>query len=81
MFDAGQAAAYMQLSAWSLGIGSCLATIYETDAARELLGYPAEYHLHVALSFGYPADPEDLQRPPRAGGRNALQDIIHYNTW
>ena len=81
MFDAGQAAAYMQLSAWSLGIGSCLATIYETEAAKDLLGYPAEYHLHVALSFGYPADPEDLQRPPRAGGRNALQDIIHYNTW
>ena len=26
MFDAGQAAAYMQLAAWELGIGSCLAT-------------------------------------------------------
>ena len=31
MFDAGQAAAYMQLAGWDLGIGSCMATIYEPD--------------------------------------------------
>ena len=29
MFDAGQAAAFMQLAAWELGIGSCPASIYE----------------------------------------------------
>src|SRR3990172_10628927 len=28
LFDAGQAAAYMQLAAWERGIGSFLATIY-----------------------------------------------------
>ncbi len=39
MFDIGQAAAYMQLAAWELGIGSCLASIYEPDKARGLLGY------------------------------------------
>jgi nitroreductase len=81
MFDAGQAAAYMQLAAWSLGIGSCLATIYETDRARQLLAYPSEYHLHVALSFGYPADKEDLTRAPSAGGRKAAEEFIHYETW
>jgi hypothetical protein len=37
MFDAGQSASYMQLAAWELGIGSCLATIYEPEKARELL--------------------------------------------
>ncbi|NIM94289.1 MAG: nitroreductase, partial [Anaerolineales bacterium] len=42
MFDAGQSAAYMQLAAWELGIGSCPATIYEPEAARELLGFPAD---------------------------------------
>ena len=31
MFDAGQAAAYMQLAAWELGVGSCLASIYEPE--------------------------------------------------
>jgi nitroreductase len=81
MFDAGQAAAYMQLAAWSLGIGSCLATIYETDRARQLLGHPPEYHLHVALSFGYPVDKEDLTRAPSAGGRKAVEELIHHETW
>src|SRR5512134_2845957 len=50
MFDAGQAAAYMQLEAWALGIGSCLATIYEPDKARALLGFPADLHLNAAIS-------------------------------
>ena len=40
MFDAGQAAAYMQLAGWDLGIGSCMATIYEPEKARKLLGFP-----------------------------------------
>ena len=35
MFDAGQAAAYMQLAAWELGIGSCPVSIYEPDRARD----------------------------------------------
>ncbi|TFH33767.1 MAG: hypothetical protein E4G99_10865 [Anaerolineales bacterium] len=81
MFDAGQAAAYMQLAGWSLGVGSCLATIYETEKARQLLAYPAEVHLHVALSFGYPADADDLVRTPRAGGRMHMDEFIHREIW
>lgn len=81
LFDAGQAAAYMQLAAWDLGIGSCLATIYQPEAARQILGFPAELHLRVALSFGYPADPADLTAPPRRGGRRIPEDVIHYERW
>ncbi len=81
MFDAGQAAAYMQLAAWELGIGSCLATIYEPDAARELLGFPTEMHLNVAISFGYPADPSVLGAPPRSGGRKDLNELVHWDRW
>jgi nitroreductase len=81
MFDAGQAAAYMQLAAWELGIGSCLATIYEHEAARLLLGFPEELHLRVAISFGYPADVELLTRPPQKGGRRAAQETIHWEHW
>ena len=33
--------------------------------ARRLLGYPADHHCEFLLSFGYPADPTDLTRPPR----------------
>jgi len=81
LFDAGQAAAYMQLAAWELGIGSCLATIYEPERARKLLEFPPEWHLHVAISFGYPQDPQDLTRPPRAGGRSHQEQVISFNRW
>ncbi|HLE30663.1 MAG TPA: nitroreductase family protein, partial [Anaerolineales bacterium] len=47
MFDAGQSAAYMQLAAWEMGVGSCLATIYEQDRARAILGIPPEQHVNV----------------------------------
>ena len=81
MFDAGQAAAYIQLAAWSLGVGSCLATIYETEKARQLLAYPSEFHLNVALSFGSPADGDDLTRAPRSGGRKKMDEFIHWESW
>ncbi len=81
LFDAGQAAAYMQLAAWELGVGSCLATIYDPKTAREILGFPAGLELHVALSFGVPADPAVLSAPPIAGGRRTLADVVHYERW
>ena len=81
MFDAGQAAAYMQLAAWELGIGSCLATIYEYEKARELLGFPEDLHLRIAISFGYPRDEALLIRPPQKGGRRELDQIVHWDRW
>jgi nitroreductase len=81
MFDAGQAAAYMQLAAWELGIGSCLASIYEPDKARQLLGFPADLHLRIALSFGYPLDEARLTAPPQKGGRADLSEIVHWDRW
>jgi nitroreductase len=81
LFDAGQAAAHMQLAAWSLGIGACPATIYEPDDARRILGFPDEYHLNVILSFGYPADPTTLTRPLRPGGRRRFDETVHVNRW
>jgi nitroreductase len=81
MFDAGQAAAYMQLAGWELGIGSCLASIYEPDKARALLGFPPELHLRIMLSFGYPADPVLLSAPPKKGGRKSLDQLVHWDRW
>ena len=80
-FDAGQAAAYMQLAAWDLGVGSCLASIYEGDKARELLGFPADWQLQTALSFGYPLDPAKLTQPNKKGGRRPLDEIVHWERW
>jgi nitroreductase len=81
MFDLGQAADSMMLAAWELGIGSVPATVYEQDRARKLLGYPADHHCEYLLSFGYPADLEELTRPPRAGGRKPLDDLVHEERW
>ena len=81
MFDAGQAAAYMQLAAWEIGIGSCLATIYEPDMARSLLRFPEQYQIHIAISFGYPKDPIELTRAPRIGGRKPVEETIHWESW
>ena len=81
LFDLGQAADSMMLVAWSLGIGSVPATVYEHDQARDLLGYPADQHCEFLISFGYPADPTDLTRPPKAGGRLPLTDLVHEERW
>lgn len=81
MFDSGQSASYMQLQAWELGIGSCLATIYEPDQARALLGVPFEFTIHVAISFGYPDPAELAPRPPKPAGRRPLEDVVHWEKW
>jgi nitroreductase len=81
MFDAGQSASYMQLAAWEIGVGSCLATIYEPERARELLAVPPEFHVHVAISFGFPAAPSPAAAQPRAAGRRQLADVVHWEKW
>jgi nitroreductase len=81
MFDLGMAAASMMLVAWELGIGSVPATVYEHDHARRLLGYPDTHHCEYILSFGYPADPEIMTASNKAGGRRALEDILHEERW
>jgi nitroreductase len=81
MFDIGQAAGYMQLAAWELGIGTCLASIYEPEKARKWLGFPLDMDVRIAISFGYPQDADLLIRKPQKGGRRPLNEIIHWNKW
>jgi nitroreductase len=81
LFDLGQAAENMMLVAWELGIGSVPATVYERDRAHELLGHPPDQLCEYILSFGYPADPADLTRPSRAGGRRPLDEMVRDERW
>ena len=81
MFDAGQASSYMQLAAWEMGVGSCPASIYQPDQARDLLGFPPDWYLRIVLSFGYPQDPDVLTRPPQKGGREPFGELVHYDRW
>ncbi len=76
-FDLGQASSYLQLAAWDLGVGSCIATLSEEDAAKAVLGVPADHSAMVALSFGYPPD----VRTPNQGGRRPLDDVVRWEKW
>jgi len=80
-WDLGGAAAQMMLVAWELGVGSCPATVYDHDLARDLLGYPEGMHCEFILSFGYPADPDVLTKPNRPGGRRPLEQLVHRERW
>ena len=80
-YDLGQVTAYMQLDAWSRGIGSCIAYIYEPDQARAILNIPADTYVRYALSFGYPAE-EPTRRPGLARqGRRPLAEVVHWDQW
>jgi len=79
-WDLGRAAQDMILAAWELGIGSVPATVYLPDLASQLLRLPDDWHCPYLLSFGYPADPDVLTRPKRAG-RKSLTEIAHLEQW
>lgn len=81
LWDLGLASQNMILVAWGRGIGSCPATVYDHALAAELLDLPAGMACEYLLSFGYPADPTDLTRPLRPGGRRSLDEIVHRERW
>lgn len=81
LVDCGQAAAFMQLAAWELGVGSCPASIYEFEKARGILGFPKEWHLRITLSFGYPLEEQTMTATPRKGGRKPIEALIHWDRW
>ena len=80
-WDLGRAAQNIVLAAWALGIGSCPVTVYDHELARELIGYPEDRDCMYLITLGYPADPHDLARAPRAGGRKPLEEVLHRERW
>lgn len=80
-FDLGRAAQNMMLTAHELGVGSVMANIYDMARAHALLQLPDDKMCYAAISFGYPADPEALRRPPRTGRKRALAEVVHWETW
>ena len=81
LFDAGQAAACMQLAAWELGVVSCLGTIWEVDKVRDLLGYPRDLEINLVVAFGYPRPEDARPRQGRKGGRRSLDDVVRWDRW
>jgi nitroreductase len=81
LWDLGRAAQNIVLAAWALGVGSCPVTVYDHDLARRLFGYPDDQDCTYLIALGYPADPADLERPPKAGGRKPLEEVLHRKRW
>lgn len=78
-FDLGRAAQNMMLTAWGAGVGSEMATIYQPDRARAILGVPVDYTILWCISFGYPA--EEQSRQARRSGRRPADDVFHFEKW
>jgi nitroreductase len=72
-FDIGQAAAYLQLAAWDLGVSSCIAYFGLQDELKALLDISAEVSAEIGISFGYSAEgPGGV----RHAGRKPLSEIV-----
>jgi nitroreductase len=80
-FDLGQAAASMQLAAWDLGIGSCIASMWEPEKAKAILGVPRDLHFDVAISFGYPLPSHKQPSAPNTKGRKPFDEVVFWERW
>ena len=66
---------HLILSAAELGLGSCWIAAFDPDAARDVLGLPAEAVPVVFTPLGYPAD------KPGTKNRKPLTDLVRYDHW
>ena len=80
-FDLGQAAACMQLAAWDLGIGSCIASMWEPEKAKAILGVPTDQNFDVAISFGYPLPGSEQSHAPKPHGRKPFDEVVFWERW
>lgn len=81
LWDLGRAAQNIILAAWAMGIGSCPITVQDFDLAADVLGLPADRQCQYIVALGWPADPGDMTRPPRAGGRKTYDEVVHAERW
>ena len=74
-FDAGRSLQQMELAAWSLGVGGCVAGVRgeENDKVKELLGIPEDKELVTVVAFGYPTD----EAAAGTKVRKTLSEIAH----
>ncbi len=85
-FDIGRAAQNMMLTADTLGIGSCPATLHDEESARQLLSIPDDRSSRHAIAFGYPN--HDLEPTVRqnmklvtGSARKPLDEVVRWNKY
>jgi len=87
-FDSGRAAQNMMLTAWQYGVGSCIATLHEQEAAKKALHIPEPFQIRQAISFGYPRldiEPTIEGKPLKdvlaSLGRKPIAEMVHLEKW
>jgi nitroreductase len=78
-FDLGQTAAFIQLAAADLGVGSGHSSVGDQERARDVLGLPDDVEAALILDLGYPADRP--LAPLRRHDRRPFDDIVHRGRW
>jgi nitroreductase len=81
LWDLGRAAQNIILAAWAMGIGSCPITVNDFGLAADVLGLPPDRQCQYIIALGWPADPADMSREPRPGGRKPYDEVVHAERW
>jgi nitroreductase len=78
-YDLGQATMAMMLAATDLGIGTGHSAVGDQDAARRILGLPADRSAAYMIAMGHPAD--GPLRPIKELDRRPFDDVVHRGRW
>jgi nitroreductase len=78
-YDLGQATYAIALAAADLGVGTGHASVGDQDAARKILGVPADHDVAFLIGIGYPADRplKPLVKPDR----RPVAEVIRHGRW
>ena len=75
LLDAAIVADHLILAATNLGLGTCWIAAFDVEAARSVLGLPAEVEPVIFTPLGYPAD------APVPKIRKPLNELVRYEHW
>ncbi len=81
-FDEGRMAERIMLAARACGLASGIAWVSPgAEAARELLGVPAERTLRSAIAIGHANQAGRRPKSPPGEARRPLDETVHYERW
>jgi len=69
------------LAAWAMGIGSCPITVHDFGFVARTLSLPTDRQCEYLIALGWPADPSEMTRSSRAGGRRPHDEVVHEEGW
>lgn len=75
LIDAAIVADHLILAAANQGLGTCWVAAFNVEAARSVLGLPADAEPVIFIPLGYPAD----QPGPKI--RKPLAELVRYEHW